>query len=100
MEVEIARQDGEEKRVVTLDYAAGGLKLFTEDSGPTVRRMFGSSSYEISTVVAASAMPALAMAALTELLQGNPSADAALKDLCNRHAIAFETEIGTWGWVD
>lgn len=97
-EIEIARQDGVEKRVVTLNYYDGGVKMFTEDNGPTVKRLFDCSSYEFSTVIEASAMPALALATLAELLRGDPQANTKLQELCDRHGIAYKAEVGTWGF--
>lgn len=98
--IEIARQDGHTRRIVTLDIDGDGLKLCTEDSGATVKRMFDADTYEFTTSISAEHVRALAMAALGELLKGNTDADAQLKALCDLHGIQYRFHVETHGIPD
>jgi hypothetical protein len=86
---ELARQDGPERRVVTLT-VRGDASLCVEavDSGPTAERCFGSIEVEWRLEIAREATWELAIALLMDRFQGRLNAVSELKELCQRQGVA------------
>lgn len=88
---ELARQDGPERRVVTLTVRGdGSLCVEAVDSGPTAQRCFGSEDVEWRLEVSREATWELAIALLMDRYQGRIGAVSELKELCQRQGVAHK----------
>lgn len=92
--IELARQDGEEQRSVTLFESGEGVRVHTSDSGPTALEVFGAKEYEFWVDVASADLAALAVALLRERYAGDVRAADHLRDFCDANKVPYRWS--TW----
>lgn len=84
---ELAHDDGDNKRSVTLFDSDEGLRVHSSDLGPVVRSTFGAEEYEFWVDIARADLPALAAALLRERFAGDLRATDHLREFCETHGV-------------
>jgi hypothetical protein len=84
---ELAREDGDEKRSVTLFESDEGIRLHSSDTGPTAQATFGAAEYEFWVDIARADLPALAAALLRERFAGDVRATEHVRAFCEASGV-------------